>query len=139
MKEVKSKLMCLHPVVSRAGPYHTSISQKRGKQPRQGRPDSSPRRKPWVRRKNPVKAPAGAAEPWRSGILPIHDYSAPTTWRAFALPPHANPTLLSLLPELLWLLCQSTHGLRRGLGSNTATAVKRERVLPRIPAAQNRA
>ncbi len=48
------------------------------------------------------------------------------TGRALALPPHASPTILSLLPELLRLLCKSTHGLRRGLGSNTATSVKGE-------------
>jgi hypothetical protein len=62
-----------------------------------------------------------------SGISSIHDYPTPTAGRAFALPPHASPTLLSLLPELLWLVCKSPHGLRRELGSNTATAVKKER------------
>lgn len=76
-------------------------------QPRQRRPEPSPRRKPWGR------IGILAESPGRGGrTVAIGNFAYPRSFRAgdggaLALPPHASPTLLSLLPELLWLLCQA--------------------------------
>ena len=97
-------------------------------QPRQRRPEPSPRRKPWESIKNRSKAPAGAKEPWHgyTGHPRLQPMPTPTTGHAcIAAARRSHP---SFAPTgAFQFLCPSTHGLRRGLGSAAAAAAKKER------------
>ncbi len=70
-----------------------------------------------------LKAPAGAIEPWASRNASSMDrYPTPATRHAMPVPPQFHPSFAP--PGALGLVCPSTHGLRRGLGSAAATAAK---------------
>ena len=93
-------------------------------QPRQRQPDSSPRRKPWVSKHEARGSPGRGVRTAASVQRDPRVTPSPTTVCARTIAAcQFHPSIAP--PGAFALFRPVTHGLRRGLGSDTAAAVKK--------------